>query len=53
MPVILATQEAEIKKIAVQGQFKASSGKIVHKTPISKITSAKWTGGMAQVPQRA
>jgi hypothetical protein len=24
-------------------------GKIVHETPISKITTAKWTGGMDQV----
>jgi hypothetical protein len=33
MPIILATWEAR---------------QIGHETPISKITSAKWTGGVAQ-----
>jgi hypothetical protein len=45
MPIILATWEAEIGKIVVQVQPR----KIVHETPISKITRAKWTGGVAQV----
>jgi hypothetical protein len=35
-PVILATWEAEIRRMVVQGQ----SGQIVHETPISKITRA-------------
>jgi hypothetical protein len=42
-PIILATWEAKIRRIAVQGyqgkQFRRS---------ISKITRAKWTGSMAQ-----
>jgi hypothetical protein len=45
VPVILTTWEAEIGRIVVQGQ----PGQIVHKTTISKITTAKWTGGVAQV----
>jgi hypothetical protein len=40
-PIILATREAEIGRIKVQG-----------KTPISKITRAKWTGGVAQAVER-
>jgi hypothetical protein len=47
MPVILAIWEAEIRKIKVQGQ----PGKIVRETtppPISKISGAKWTGGVVQ-----
>jgi hypothetical protein len=44
MSVILATWEAEIRRIVVQGQPE----KIVCETPISKITRAKWTGGLAQ-----
>jgi hypothetical protein len=40
----LATWEAEIRRITVQGQ----SRQIVQETPISKTTRAKWTGGMAQ-----
>jgi hypothetical protein len=41
----LATREAEIRRIVAQGQ----SGKIVQETPISKITRAKWSGGVARV----
>jgi hypothetical protein len=44
MPVILATWEAEIRRITVQGQPRQIAGE----TPISKITRAKWTGGVAQ-----
>jgi hypothetical protein len=33
-----------IRRITVQGQ----PGKIVQKYPLSKITRAKWTGGVAQ-----
>jgi hypothetical protein len=39
-PVILATWEAEIRKIEVGGHDGVT---------ISKITKAKWTGGVAQV----
>jgi hypothetical protein len=45
MTIILATWEVEIRKIMVQGQ----PGQILQETPISKITRAKWTGGVAQV----
>jgi hypothetical protein len=41
MPVILATCEAEIRRIEVQGQ----PWQIVPETPISRITRAKWMGG--------
>jgi hypothetical protein len=44
-PIILASWEAEIGKIMVQGQPR----QIIQETPISKITRAKWTGDMAQV----
>jgi hypothetical protein len=44
MPIILATWEADIGKTEVQGQLR----QIVHKTPIPKITTAKWTGSVAQ-----
>jgi hypothetical protein len=44
MPIILATWETKIGKIAVQGQLR----QIVLKTPISKITRAKLTGDVAQ-----
>jgi hypothetical protein len=44
MPLILSTWEAKIERIVVQRQPR----KIVHKTPSSKITRAKWTGDMAQ-----
>jgi hypothetical protein len=43
--VILATWEAEIGRIMVQGQ----SWQIVLQTPISKIMRSKWAGSMAQV----
>jgi hypothetical protein len=36
-----------MRRIVAQGQ----PGKIVHKTPISKITGAKWIGGVPQVVQ--
>jgi hypothetical protein len=42
--MILAILEAEIRRIMGQSQSK----QIVHETPISKITKAKWTGGVAQ-----
>jgi hypothetical protein len=42
MSVILATWVTEIGMITVQGQ----TGQINHETPISKITRAKWTGGV-------
>jgi hypothetical protein len=38
MPVILATLEAEIRRIEAQGQLE----EIIHKRPISKIIKAKW-----------
>jgi hypothetical protein len=41
-PVILATWKTEIRRIEVQLQ------QIVQETPISKITGAKWTCGVAQ-----
>jgi hypothetical protein len=41
--VILVTCEAEIGRIMVWGQLR----QIVCETPISKITRAKWTGGVA------
>jgi hypothetical protein len=46
MVVILATWQTEIGSIKVQGQTR----QIVHKTPspLSKITRAKQTGGVAQ-----
>jgi hypothetical protein len=48
IPVILATWEAEIRRVMIQGQL----GQIVHEIPISKITRAKWTGGVAQAVER-
>jgi hypothetical protein len=44
MPVILLTWEAEIGRIKIQGQQR----QIVLVMPISKITRAKWTGGVTQ-----
>jgi hypothetical protein len=44
MHVILATQEAEIKRITVQSQPK----QIVHKTLSQKQNHKKRAGGMAQ-----
>jgi hypothetical protein len=44
VPVILATWETEIRMIMVPGQLR----QIVHKTPLSKITRAKWTADVAQ-----
>jgi hypothetical protein len=43
-PGILATLEAEIRRISVQGQLR----QIVCETLSHKITSVKWTGGMTQ-----
>jgi hypothetical protein len=43
-PVTLATWEAEIGRIEVWGQYR----QVVHKTSISKITTAKWTRGVSQ-----
>jgi hypothetical protein len=43
-PVILATQEAEIRRIAVQSQ----PGQIVHETLPRKKTFTKRAGGVAQ-----
>jgi hypothetical protein len=47
-PVILTTWEAKIRRIMVWGQPR----QIVLWEPISKITRAKWTGGVAQEVQR-
>jgi hypothetical protein len=44
MPVILATWKVEITRIVSGGQ----PWQIVQDTPMSKITRAKWTGGVAQ-----
>jgi hypothetical protein len=44
MPGITVTREAEIGRIKVQGQ----PWQKVLETPISKITKAKWTGGVAK-----
>jgi hypothetical protein len=42
-PVILTTWEAEIRRMEVRGQLE----EIIHESPISRITRAKWTGGLA------
>jgi hypothetical protein len=44
VPVILATWEVEIEG----SWFEANRRQIVFKSPISKITRAKWTGGVTQ-----
>jgi hypothetical protein len=44
MPAILATWETEIRGKTVQGQ----PGQIFQEIPIFKITTTKWTGGVAQ-----
>jgi hypothetical protein len=44
MPVILATQEAEIRRIEGESQ----PGQIVHKTLSRKKQSQKWAGGVTQ-----
>jgi hypothetical protein len=44
MPVILATQEAEIRRISVKSQLR----QIVHKTLSQKTPSQKRAGGVAQ-----
>jgi hypothetical protein len=49
MPVILATQKAEIRRIMVHSQ----SRQIVHKTLSGKNSSQKRAGGMAQTSGRA
>jgi hypothetical protein len=44
IPIILAPWEAEIRKILVQSSHADRS-----QDPTSKITIAKWTGGVTQV----
>jgi hypothetical protein len=46
-PVILAIYEVKIRRITVQGQ----SRQVVHKTPSSKITRAKWTESVAEAEE--
>jgi hypothetical protein len=46
MPVVLASWEAEIRRITVQDQPRTNNSQ---DPPISKLTRAKWTGGVAQV----
>jgi hypothetical protein len=46
MPVILDIWEDEIRRIAVEGQLRQ-----IARAPISKITRAKWTGGVAQAKE--
>jgi hypothetical protein len=48
MPVIIATWEAEIRRIVVRDQ----PGQIVQETPIYKISRAKRTEGVAQAVER-
>jgi hypothetical protein len=45
MPIILTTWKVKNNRIMVGGQL----GQIGHKTPISKIITSKWTGGVTQV----
>jgi hypothetical protein len=47
MSVILATWEAEIQRVLVQCQFR----QIVLEIPISKITRARWTRGVAKAAE--
>jgi hypothetical protein len=47
MPAVLATWEEKIGRIEVLGQ----PTQILYDNPITKITRAKWTGGMVQVVQ--
>jgi hypothetical protein len=44
MPIILASWEAEIRRIIVLSQ----PGQIAYEISISKIIKAKWTEGVAQ-----
>jgi hypothetical protein len=44
LPVILATQDAEIRRIAIQSQ----PGQIIHETLSQKNLSQKMAGGVAQ-----
>jgi hypothetical protein len=44
MPIILATWEAEMGKVAGLRPVQAKSSR----DPISKITTAKWTGGVTK-----
>jgi hypothetical protein len=44
-PIILTTEEAEIRRTAVRGQPRGNS----LRDPISKITTAKWTRSVTQV----
>jgi hypothetical protein len=46
MLVILASWGAEISRTTVHSQPE----QIVHKTPISKITRAKWCGSSSKAP---
>jgi hypothetical protein len=45
MPAILATWEVEIWRITIQGQ----SEQMVLQDSISKITTAKWIGGVTHM----
>jgi hypothetical protein len=45
MPIILATQEAEIRRLVVRSQ----AGQIVHENLSKKNPSQKRTGGVAKV----
>jgi hypothetical protein len=47
-PVILATWEGEIGRIAVSGQPRP----VIHKIPSPKITRAKWIGGVTKFPEQ-
>jgi hypothetical protein len=47
LPIILATQEAEIRRIVVRGQLE----QIVHKTLFQKYPAPKRAGGVAQVKE--